>query len=211
VRVLSYFLLIAIAYVVGSLNSAILITRFALGKYKDIRTLGDGNPGATNVFQNVDKRMGFIVGAIDIAKGYFLPMIGAYFGVPEYMVLLIALCVILGHDYPFIYDFKGGTGIAVTIGASLYFSAGITIFVVTISVLVMTSVTFIKQFKHIDVNALEFGESAGFLFMLLMSLSGNLPSPARAFIVLAVTILVIRRIKNTKVVLKNIGSFLRRI
>ena len=103
-RILSYFLLIAIAYVVGSLNSAILITHFTLGK--DIRTLGDGNPGATSVFLNVDKRMGFIVGAIDIAKGYFLPMIGVYFGVPEYIALLIALCVILGHDYPFIYDFK---------------------------------------------------------------------------------------------------------
>ncbi len=208
-RILSYFLLIAIAYVAGSLNSAILITRFATGK--NIRTLGDENPGATNVFLNVDKRLGFIVGAMDIAKGYFLPVIGAYFGVPQYVVLLIALFVILGHDYPFIYDFKGGTGIAITIGASLYFAAGITIFVIVISILIMTSVIFIKHFKHIDVNALEFGESAGFLFMLLISLSGNLPSPARVFIVLAVTIVVIRRIKNTKVVLKNIGNFLRRI
>ncbi len=208
-RVLSYFLLVAIAYVAGSLNSAILITHFATGK--DIRTLGDGNPGATNVFLNVDKRLGFIVGAIDIAKGYFLPLIGAYFRVPQYMVLLIALFVILGHDYPFIYDFKGGTGIAVTIGASLYFSAGITIFTIAISVLIMTSVIFIKHFKHIDVNALEFGESAGFLFMFLISLSSNLPSPARAFIVLAVTIVVIRRVKNAKIVLGKIGNFLRRI
>ncbi len=208
-RVLSYFLLIAIAYVVGSLNSAILITYFASGK--DIRTLGDGNPGATNVFLNMDKRLGFIVGAIDIAKGYFLPMFGAYFGVPQYVVLLIALFVILGHDYPFIYDFKGGTGIAVTIGASLYFAAGITIFVIAISILIMMSVIFMKRFKLIDVNTLEVGEAAGFLFMLLISLSGNLPLPARAFIVLSVTIVVIRRVKNTKVVLKNIGNFLRRI
>ncbi len=208
-RILSYFLLIVIAYVVGSLNSAILITRCATGK--DIRTLGDGNPGATNVFLNVDKRLGFIVGAIDIAKGYFLPLIGAYFGVPQYMVLLIALFVILGHDYPFIYDFKGGTGIAVTIGASLYFAAGITIFVIAISILIMMSVIFMKRFKLIGVNTLEVGEAAGFLFMLLISLSGNLPPPVRAFIVLSVTIVVIRRVKNTKMVLGKIGNFLRRI
>ena len=208
-RYLSYFLLIAIAYVAGSLNSAIWITRFATGK--DIRKLGDGNPGATNVFLNVDKRLGIAVGAIDIAKGYFLPLVGVYCGVPKYIVLLVALFVILGHDYPFVYGFRGGTGIAVTVGAGLYFAAGIILLVIAISILIMTSILIIKRFKHTDVNVFEFGESTGFLFLLLLSFSSSLSSPVRAFFALAVTIVVIRRVKNTKIVLDKINNFLKRI
>jgi len=208
-KLLLYCLLVAISYVAGSLNSAIWITRFATGK--DIRVLGDGNPGATNVFLNVDRRLGIAVGAMDIAKGYFLPLMGAYFGAPQYIVLLIALCVILGHNYPFIYDFKGGTGIAVTIGASLYFAAGITIFVIIISILVMIGILIVKCFKHFNVNAFEFGESAGFLFLLLISFLNNLPSVTRLFFILSITIVVIRRIENTKAVLNKIDDFIKRI
>ena len=109
--------IIALAYVCGSVNSAILVTRFI---YKeDIRTKGSGNPGMTNVMRNYGWLPALITLLGDMIKciagmmlgTLLLGIVGAYIG---------GLCGVLGHIFPVFYKFKGGKGVASTFMFLLY-------------------------------------------------------------------------------------------
>ena len=108
--------LIIIFYVIGSFPFALIITK--LSGFGDIRNIGSGNVGATNVLRTGNRFLAFTVLCLDIFKG-FLPflILQLYF---EDISLLskILLChfTILGHIYPVWLNFKGGKGVATYIG-----------------------------------------------------------------------------------------------
>jgi len=109
--------MIAVAYLIGSISSAILICRM-LG-LPDPRTTGSNNPGATNVLRISNKLTAASVLAFDILKGTF-PVWGAYFlGLPPLSLGLIALAVCLGHMYPVFFNFEGGKAVATAFGVLL--------------------------------------------------------------------------------------------
>lgn len=105
---------ILIAYLLGSIPSAYLITRLILGK--DIRHLGDGNMGAKNVFHSVGWLPGVVVGIMDITKGALAIVISRAFQQPEGIVLAAGMGAILGHDFPLFAHFRGGQGMATIVG-----------------------------------------------------------------------------------------------
>ena len=113
--VINIFLII-IFYLIGSLPFALIFTK--LFGFGDIRKIGSGNVGATNVLRTGNKFLAFVVLCLDIFKG-FLPFVilQIYF---QDMSLLdkILLChfAILGHIYPVWLKFKGGKGVATYIG-----------------------------------------------------------------------------------------------
>ena len=108
-----------IGYLLGGVQSAILIGRF---KGIDIRTQGSGNAGTTNTIRVLGKKAGALVLASDILKAVLAVLIAKLiFGNShEHAKILIALYAgigaILGHSYPLFFGFKGGKGIATTVG-----------------------------------------------------------------------------------------------
>ena len=106
--------LILIAYLVGSINSAIILSKVL--KLPDPRTQGSKNPGATNMLRIGGKKIAAFVLLIDVWKG-LSPILLAYsFTSSSLELSIIALSAFLGHVYPVFYSFKGGKGVATFIG-----------------------------------------------------------------------------------------------
>jgi acyl phosphate:glycerol-3-phosphate acyltransferase len=114
--VISYILTALAAYFIGSIPTGYLMAR---AKGVDIRNVGSGNIGATNVFRFLGKGPGIVVLLIDALKG-FLPakflLLGATLQTQEYHSLVAGLFAVIGHNYTCWLRFKGGKGIATSGG-----------------------------------------------------------------------------------------------
>ncbi|MDL2311036.1 glycerol-3-phosphate 1-O-acyltransferase PlsY, partial [Peptostreptococcaceae bacterium OttesenSCG-928-C18] len=102
-----------IAYIVGNVSGGIILSKLI---YKqDIRDQGSGNAGATNALRVFGKRAGFFTFLIDFVKGFIITFIGhKIYG--DLGLFVAGLAVVLGHDWPMLYGFKGGKGIATSFG-----------------------------------------------------------------------------------------------
>ena len=109
---------ILIAYLIGSLSFAVIVTK-AFG-LPDPRTYGSGNPGATNVLRTGNKRAAVLTLIGDGAKGWlavFLAQAFAWrFGVDDIGIAAAALAVFVGHLWPVFFRFQGGKGVATAAG-----------------------------------------------------------------------------------------------
>ena len=103
-----------ISYLIGSFSSAFFLGK-AIKKI-DIRVHGSGNSGTTNAIRVMGFRMGVLTFLIDFAKGAIAVLIGFY-SEGYNGGLLGGICAVLGHDYPIYIRFKGGKGVATSIGA----------------------------------------------------------------------------------------------
>jgi glycerol-3-phosphate acyltransferase PlsY len=108
---------IALAYLLGSIPSAYIVSRLASGV--DIRMLGDGNVGAKNVYLQVGHVPGAIVGLLDTAKGAAAVLSARWLGLSEIVVLLAGFVAVLAHDWMFPLRFRGGQGQAASVGVIL--------------------------------------------------------------------------------------------
>ena len=130
---------VIVAYLLGSISSAYIITRLVTGK--DIRQLGGGNAGARNVFREVGLGAAIAVGAFDIGKGAAAVAIAdQVLGAPPLFVLLAGLAAVAGHMWSIYLKFTGGNGLAATIGVlsvlmtrELLIALAITIFLMVIT------------------------------------------------------------------------------
>jgi glycerol-3-phosphate acyltransferase PlsY len=114
---------ILIAYVLGTLLGSLILGRL---RGVDIRSMGSGNAGATNALRTQGKFFGFLVLAVDIAKGVFavwwlptamLPAVGIDPDLPrEWLTVACGFAVIMGHVYPLWFGFRGGKGAATMVG-----------------------------------------------------------------------------------------------
>ena len=142
---LANFTLIIIFYLIGSLPFALILTK--LFGFGDIRSIGSGNVGATNVLRTGNKFLAFVVLCLDVFKG-FLPflILEIYF---EEMSLLnkILLChfAILGHIYPVWLKFKGGKGVATYIG----FLFGLNPYIALLFLLVWLVTAFVSKYSSL--------------------------------------------------------------
>jgi acyl phosphate:glycerol-3-phosphate acyltransferase len=102
-----------IAFLLGSIPNAYILVKWKTGK--DIRQLGSGNVGATNVIREAGKALGFTVLFLDALKGLLAVLIFS----PQHSPILLACCAILGHVFTPFLGFKGGKGVAVGAGAAL--------------------------------------------------------------------------------------------
>ncbi len=103
------------AYLLGSIPFGLLLTRLAgLG---DIRNIGSGNIGATNVMRTGHKGLGIATLLLDASKGYAAVWLGQHAGAPAHVLYLCALAAVVGHIFPVWLMFKGGKGVATAFGA----------------------------------------------------------------------------------------------
>ncbi|MDP0498630.1 MAG: glycerol-3-phosphate 1-O-acyltransferase PlsY [Verrucomicrobiota bacterium JB022] len=114
-------LTLLIGYLVGSVSFAVLICK---SQGVDIFKLGSGNPGATNVLRNLGKKWGYLCFGLDALKGVIPVLVGwgiaSAMGVNAPLLGVLGLVgAILGHSYSLFLRFKGGKGVATTIGGLL--------------------------------------------------------------------------------------------
>jgi len=110
-------LVVVMAYLIGNISTAYIMGK--LIKKSDIRTMGSGNAGATNALRVYGKAFGVLTLLLDALKGVLAAYLGnkilGYDG-----ALLASIGVVLGHDWPILLNFKGGKGIATSIGILFY-------------------------------------------------------------------------------------------
>jgi len=104
-----------IGYLLGSIPFGLLLTRLA--GHGDIRQIGSGNIGATNVLRTGSKGAAALTVLLDLAKGWVAVVIGEAWGADA--ALVAAGCVIIGHMFPVWLGFRGGKGVATALGALL--------------------------------------------------------------------------------------------
>lgn len=123
--ILKALLAIVLSYLSGCINYAIIITRLVAGK--DIRTIGNLNPGTSNVMRHVGKVWGFLVAFLDGLKALIPILIFHLLFFREYtnlnfaVLYLLGMAAVLGHCKPVFYGFKGGGGVGPMQGVSLFF------------------------------------------------------------------------------------------
>jgi len=133
---LKYVFLGFISYLIGNFSGGIIVSKIILGE--DIRSHGSGNAGATNALRVFGKRIGALTFLIDFLKGLIMVLIGKYlFG--DIGILISGLAVVIGHDWPAVFSFRGGKGIATSFGvlvlaAPKFVLAMLVLFTVVVSI-----------------------------------------------------------------------------
>ena len=117
-------LAIAIAYLIGSISFAVVVSR-AMG-LADPRSYGSGNPGATNVLRTGNRQAAILTLVGDAAKGAVAVLLARAladrFGFDDFTLALVGLAAFLGHLYPVFHGFQGGKGVATAAGVLLALS-----------------------------------------------------------------------------------------
>lgn len=113
-------ILSVISYFIGSVNSAIIISKRVYGK--DIRNLESKNAGATNMMRAFGKKSGLLVFLLDFSKGILSVFVAkaaaAFFEAPYETALFAGFFAVLGHIFPVFFKFRGGKGVATLAGAA---------------------------------------------------------------------------------------------
>ena len=109
-----YTFAIILSYLLGSIPSAILVARIM--RLPDPRQIGSGNPGATNVLRTGNKKAAAITLVSDLLKGLIPLLIARLLGFDLIIICLMGMAAVIGHMYPVFLNFKGGKGVATTLG-----------------------------------------------------------------------------------------------
>lgn len=186
---MDYVLFAVIAYVLGSIPSALVVGK--VGYNLDIREHGSGNLGATNSFRVMGMKAGIIVTVFDILKGTIstlIPLI-PFFNADVYP-LVIGLFAVLGHTYPLFARFKGGKAVATSGGIILGVSP--LLFIAVIGTFMLT----LYLSKYVSLSSMVTGIVSIFVSIFLKDIG-------LLIVVSALTIFVfyrhtdnIKRIKN---------------
>ena len=158
--VLSVIFTAVIAYLLGNLNGAVIISH--LVAHEDVRTKGSGNAGLTNFTRNYGASASVFVILIDVGKAVAACLVGGLllkrFGHYIDGVALGGLFVIVGHDFPVLLGFKGGKGIlsGVTVALMLDWRIGLFVFGIFLVAYLLT--------KYVSLGSVLSSGSFGFLY-----------------------------------------------
>lgn len=127
------------AYLLGSTSAAVLVTRLWAGK--DIRALGNRNAGTANVARSVGLVPAIVVALFDLAKGAVPVLAARGLALSDGWALAGACIAVIGHSYPVYFRFRGGKGLATSLGALLVFTPIETLIVLPVLGLVYLVIT----------------------------------------------------------------------
>ena len=133
---LTNFGLLIFAYLMGSINSAIIVCK--LFRLPSPRSIGSGNPGTTNVLRIGGKVPAALTLLFDILKGLIPVVLAKVLADSNIITACVALYAILGHVFPIFFGFKGGKGVATLIGVLFGFWWGLGLIFVATWLLVAT-------------------------------------------------------------------------
>jgi acyl phosphate:glycerol-3-phosphate acyltransferase len=179
-------LFIMFAYLIGSIPTAVWISRYFFGV--DIRDYGSGNSGATNTFRVLGSKWGCIVMSVDVLKGVIATSL--YIVLPFYMhnewdrtnlMVGLGLAAVLGHIFPLWADFRGGKGIATLFGMILAIQPLVALYCVGVFLLCLYLTRFVSLSSIL----------ASIAFMVLILFIFNEKEPLYRAFAIAVALLVI--------------------
>ena len=116
------FLVLVLSYLIGSISGSFILGKLFL--HKDVRNYGSGNAGTTNAMRVFGKKIGSLTFIIDMLKGILVVLLLKQPS-PEYLFLGVLFCI-LGHDFPFYMKFKGGKGVATSLGSFIFINIKLT-------------------------------------------------------------------------------------
>jgi glycerol-3-phosphate acyltransferase PlsY len=182
-------LAVLLAYLIGGIPFGYLFVRATTGK--DVRGLGSGNIGATNVLRTTGRGLAVAVLLLDVAKGYFAVWLAAFLtsGLTNGSILWLSLAagaVLLGHCYPIFLKFQGGKAVACFIGAFLYLTP------VALLAVLLLFVIVVARSRHISLGSIV---AAG-LFPLAVWLIEHPPAPVLLVSIFAAVLIVYRHKSN---------------
>lgn len=128
-------LFLVLGYVMGALPNGVWIGKYF--KKIDIREHGSKNSGATNAYRVLGPKYGLMVLVADALKGFLPPFIASRYGVSGDMLLLIGVLAIVGHSLSFFLHFKGGKGVATSLGVFLFLIPNVTLALLIVFILVV--------------------------------------------------------------------------
>jgi len=191
-------LFILFAYLIGSIPTAVWISRYFFGV--DIREYGSGNSGATNTFRVLGSKWGCIVMSVDVLKGVIATSL--YIVLPFYMhnewdrtnlMVGLGLAAVVGHIFPLWADFRGGKGVATLFGMILAIQPLVAVYCVGVFLLCLYLTRFVSLSSIL----------ASIAFMVLILFIFNEKEPLYRAFAIAVALLVILTHQ------KNISRLLR--
>ncbi len=136
-----YILVAVIAYAIGSVNFSIIFSKKFAGF--DVREKGSGNAGTTNMLRSVGKGLAVLTLICDILKGIVAVLVAYWIGKiatdikPEILIQLAGFFAIVGHTFPVYFGFKGGKGVATSLGILLLVNWQIGLICLVFALLVM--------------------------------------------------------------------------
>ena len=153
--------LIIIIYLIGSLPFALILTR--LFGFGDIRNIGSGNVGATNVLRTGNKLLAFFVLCLDIIKGFIPILILQFYFIDMSFLNKILIChfAVIGHIFPVWLKFNGGKGVATYIG----FLFGLNPYIAISFLLIWLVVAYISKYSSLGSLVGIFVAPAYFIFI----------------------------------------------
>lgn len=169
-----FLIFLGLSYLSGSVCSAVIVCN--LCKLPDPRAEGSKNPGATNVLRLAGKKYAITVLLADMLKGFLPVIIARMFDFSDFAIGCVCLAAVIGHLYPYFFDFKGGKGVATALGALLgvNFSLGLIITILWVLIAVISrysSLASIVALLAAPLLSLKYHPSfSAFLPLLIMSL-----------------------------------------
>ncbi len=112
-----FILLCLVAYLLGSISPAILLSRYR--GIADPRNYGSGNPGASNMLRLAGKRLALLTFTADLAKGLLPVLVALWLGLDKQQQAWVGFAAVAGHMFPLYFRFAGGKGVATTAGMLL--------------------------------------------------------------------------------------------
>lgn len=164
-----------LGYFMGSIPFSYLIPKWLKGI--DVRKVGSGNVGATNAIRTTGPLVGGICLLLDALKGFFPVFIAATFSGDPKIVSLTAIATVLGHDFSIFMKFKGGKGVASTLGIifCLSWPTGLVFTLIWLVIVILTKYASLGSLVALYVSALLGyllkGYDTGMLILILAVLS----------------------------------------
>ena len=132
---MTFFCLIILSYFFGAIPSGVWIGK--IFKNIDVRDYGSKNSGATNSYRILGAKLGVIVLVMDILKGFVPLYIASKFDLKYNDLVILGLVAILAHTFSCFISFKGGKGVATSLGVFLFLAPVITLILLVIFILVV--------------------------------------------------------------------------
>ncbi|XSG86032.1 MAG: glycerol-3-phosphate 1-O-acyltransferase PlsY [Methylohalobius sp. ZOD2] len=145
------WLWVPVGYVLGSISSAVIVCK--LWRLPDPRTIGSGNPGATNVLRLGNKRAAAVTLLGDVLKGWVPVVLAQWLTGDPTIAAAAGLAAFLGHLYPVFFGFQGGKGVATALGvfAGIHWGVGL---LLAATWLAMAKLTRISSLSALTASAL---------------------------------------------------------
>ncbi|MCM8774712.1 MAG: glycerol-3-phosphate 1-O-acyltransferase PlsY, partial [Candidatus Omnitrophica bacterium] len=188
-----WILPLIISYLLGSIPFGFILTY--LIRRIDIRDYGSGNIGATNVARILGKKWGMCVFLLDFLKGALSIWIFKLFTFPpegrSYLFIFCGLAAVCGHNWPIFLGFRGGKGVATSLGVMSGLSFVYYHLWLVLTIAVMSWIIFFSLFRYVSLASLLAGFSF-FIFSLIIPVSRDI----KIFSLLFLLLLIFRHKNN---------------